>query len=291
MPAAAIVGAAVVGAVASNSAAKKAAKAQQGAADAANATQLEMYYQSREDQAPWQQAGTQGLNALTNALGLVNEQNFDKGAYLAKYKDIANDPYWSLNPYKHYVTAGRGEGRTAKTTGETIGGMGLGVLNRSFGLSDFEKDPGYQFRLGEGQKALTNSAAARGGLLSGAAGKALARYNQDFASNEFGNAYNRFQTNQTNQFNRLASLAGVGQTAANQTANSAMQTGQIVGNNIVGAGNARASGYVGGANALTNAIGQGVNWYQQNQMVNSLNNSNQPWWNSADGINANGGGF
>lgn len=57
----------------------------------------------------------------------------------------------------------------------------------------WQTDPGYLFRLGEGQKVLENSAAARGGLLSGQTGKALQQYGQNFASNEFGNIYDRYR--------------------------------------------------------------------------------------------------
>jgi hypothetical protein len=57
----------------------------------------------------------------------------------------------------------------------------------------WQTDPGYLFRLSEGQKVLENSAAARGGLLSGQTGKALQQYGQNFASNEFGNIYDRYR--------------------------------------------------------------------------------------------------
>jgi hypothetical protein len=163
-----------------------------------------------------------------------------------------------------------------------------GDLMRSFGMSDFQTDPGYQFRMAEGMKGLTNSAAARGGLLSGAALKAASRYNQDFASNEFGNASNRFVANQTNQFNRLASLADVGQVAANQNGSSAMQLGQNVGNNMLataqqngqnmmGAANARGSAYMAQGNALMGAINQGVSaWGQYNSGSGYYPNPNMP---------------
>ena len=54
----------------------------------------------------------------------------------------------------------------------------------SFTAQDFNKfqDPGYAFRLAEGQKALERSAAARGGLISGGALKAAERYGQDYGS-------------------------------------------------------------------------------------------------------------
>jgi hypothetical protein len=63
-----------------------------------------------------------------------------------------------------------------------------------FRAEDLQADPGYGFRLSEGLKALERSAAARGGLLSGGTGKALTRYGQDMASQEFGNAFNRSLT-------------------------------------------------------------------------------------------------
>src|SRR5438034_6432504 len=90
-----------------------------------------------------------------------------------------------------------------------------------------QNDPGYQFRLNEGEKALQNSAAAKGTLLSGATGADIQKYGQDYASNEYGNVYNRsmgeyqnrynqYNQDQATKFNRLAAVSGVGQTAAGQ---------------------------------------------------------------------------
>jgi hypothetical protein len=120
-------------------------------------------------------------------------------------------------------------------------------------------DPSYKFRLGEGMKALERSAAARGGLISGGALKAAQRYGQDFASTEFGNAYNR-----------LASMAGLGQTATGAMGGAAGQFGANAGNLMTGAGAARASGYVGGANALTSGLGQYMNYTQNQNLMNRL---------------------
>jgi hypothetical protein len=120
-------------------------------------------------------------------------------------------------------------------------------------------DPSYKFRLGEGMKALERSAAARGGLISGGALKAAQRYGQEFASNEFGNAYNR-----------LASMAGIGQTATGAMSGAAGQFGANAGNLMTGAGAARASGYVGGANALTSGLGQYMNYTQNQNLMNRI---------------------
>lgn len=145
---------------------------------------------------------------------------------------------------------------------------GYGAEARDFSMADFNADPGYAFRKAEGAKAVENSGAARGMQLSGAGMKALNRYGQDFASNEYSNAYNRFQTNRAARLNPLQSLMGAGQSSANTLTGAAGQYGQQASENAIGAGNARASGIVGGINALNSGIGQGYNMYQTNQLTN-----------------------
>jgi hypothetical protein len=145
-----------------------------------------------------------------------------------------------------------------------------GSLLDKFSMDDFEQDPGYQFRMDEGMKALERSAAARGGLFSGRAMKDTLRFGQGLGSQEYGAAFDRFNVQNTNTFNRLASIAGVGQTAANQTGAAAANYGNAAAGNIIGAGNAAAAGRVGGANAISGGIGQGISAYQNNQMMNKL---------------------
>ncbi len=149
-------------------------------------------------------------------------------------------------------------------------GADYGKYTKDFGMSDFVTDPGYNFRLGEGLKSLDRQAAARGGLISGGALKAAQRYGQDFASNEFTNAFNRFQTNRANQLQPLQSLMGAGQTAANTMGNAAANYGTNAGNLITSGGAARASGYVGGANALNAGLGQYMNYTQNQNLMNRL---------------------
>ncbi len=102
-------------------------------------------------------------------------------------------------------------------------------------------DPGYGFRLQEGLKALERSAAARGGLLGGATGKALTRYGQEMASQEYGNAYNRSLTEynalrarEAEEFNRLSGIAGTGGTTAQQINAAGQQYGTQAGNMMTG---------------------------------------------------------
>ena len=155
---------------------------------------------------------------------------------------------------------------------------GIGALNKlipltdytKFGMDQFTQDPGYAFRLSEGMKALDRTAAARGGLLSGATLKGAQRYGQDLASQEYTNAFNRYQIERNAQLNPLQSLAGVGQTATGALTNAAQQFGAQTGQNLQDIGTARASGYLGGSNALSSALGQAGQMYQYVQRTYAL---------------------
>lgn len=159
-----------------------------------------------------------------------------------------------------------------------------------------QNDPGYQFRLQQGEKALDMGAAASGNLLTGGTANAEQQYGQNYASNEYSNVYNRalqdystnyntFEANQANQYNRLASMAGVGQTTASQinnnissgttTAASTMgSAANAIGANINNAAAATASGYVGGANAISNGITGMGNTVSQYNLLQQLQNQN-----------------
>ena len=118
-----------------------------------------------------------------------------------------------------------------------------GELVRGFTQADYQADPGYAFRLSEGQKALDRQAAARGGLISGGALKAAQRYGQEMGSQEYTNAYNRFRDTQSLRRNALAGVAGYGPTAAG----SMSTAGQ---NYATSAGNAMTQQGVNTGNAL-----------------------------------------
>ena len=182
----------------------------------------------------------------------------------------------------------------------------------SFGKNDFEADPGYAFRLSEGQKALERTAAARGGLISGPALKAASRYSGDLASQEYQNAYQRALTGYGTQvdrsntafsrgltgynadvaradtgYNRLANMAGVGQTTTQQLnaaganyANTASNTlgnyGTAAGNAITGAGNASAAGTLGMTNTLASGLQTAASSYQNQKNFNDYLASRKP---------------
>lgn len=149
----------------------------------------------------------------------------------------------------------------------TTGTANGGEFNRNFTLSDFNKDPGYQFRMDQGQQAIERSAAARGGVMNGGTLKALSRYGQDYASGEYNNAYSRWNNDQTTRFNRLSTVAGLGQTANNVTAQLGQQTANSIGNNTMSGAAATAAGQVGSANAWAGAMNNGTSMYMLSKMI------------------------
>ena len=131
-----------------------------------------------------------------------------------------------------------------------------------FGAGDYQADPGYAFRLAEGQKALDRQAAARGGLMSGGALKAAQRYGQDMGSQEFGNAYQR-AVNAYNAdvarsntgYNRLAGLADVGQTAGTQIGTAGQNYATNAGNLMIGQGDVQGNAMLASERARQSAYG------------------------------------
>lgn len=171
-------------------------------------------------------------------------------------------------------------------------GADSGALMEQPTLNQLQMDPGYAFREQQGMQAVNRSAAANAGLQSGSALKAAQRFGQDMASQEYGNAYNRFMQNRQNQIAMLQGGVGTGLTAgggaadlAGRTglglsslysgtganlANTALGAGQSIGQGLENAAAARASGYMGGASAL----GQALSAVPQNYMAYSLMNRN-----------------
>jgi hypothetical protein len=122
-----------------------------------------------------------------------------------------------------------------------VGKMEDADYMRDFTMADYQADPGYQFRMDEGQKALEKSAAARGGLMSGGFMKGLAKYSQGVASQEYQNAYDRFNSDRDRRFGRLSQLSGMGQQANALTGQAAGQYMQAGNEAISAIGNAQAA--------------------------------------------------
>ena len=220
-------------------------------------------------------------NAAT-ASGQLASQTADK--QMALLEKMFNKQVALQEPFRQGGVAAENRMLDLLGLGANKKAPGYGSLAKNFGMSDFQADPGYAFRMREGLKALDRQAAARGGLISGGALKAAQNYGQDLASQEYQNAYNRYQTNRTNLLNPLQSLAGAGQTSANTIGNAAENFGMQGSNALGGAGtaqanaiqnaaNARASGYLGSQQSWNSAL-QNVaaipGQAQQNAFMNAL---------------------
>ena len=265
-----------VGAIASvgkgliaSSGAKSAAKTQEQASREATAAQTAAADKQIALQEPFRQGGLTAQSRIFELLGLqdpnaraaptgpeayglraVNTPSYGgDGGFggfggATSYVDAQGNPVADVNAYM-----------AANPLPAAAPSADFGKYARDFGTADFEADPGYAFRQSEGMKALERSAAARGNLLSGSTMKGIQRFGQDLASQEYTNAFNRYQVNRSNQLNPLQSLMGAGQSATNVQTGVQGQLGQNQATNLYNAGAARASGYVGSANALSGALG------------------------------------
>jgi hypothetical protein len=132
-------------------------------------------------------------------------------------------------------------------------------LTKPYTAADFAQgiDPGYQFRLAQGQKALENQANRAGGLVSGNVLQGMQDYTQGQASQEFANAFARNNTTQTNIFNRLKSIADMGLGATGTTADVATRTGETMGSAAIAGAQAQGAGEIGQAKAYGNTL-QGI---------------------------------
>jgi hypothetical protein len=142
-------------------------------------------------------------------------------------------------------------------------------FTNQFGPEDFTAalDPSYAFRLRQGQMATDAAANRAGGLIGGNAMQGMQDYTQGLASTEYGNTFNRYQTQRANIYNTLASIAGLGQTSLGQTTPAATQTAGNIGQALIGSGTASAAGTIGAANAMGGAIQGMGNTYMLSQML------------------------
>lgn len=237
--ASAVVGSAVVGGVVSSRAASKSAKAQTKAANQANETERYIFDQTREDQKPWQDAGRAGLNSLMGLYGFEQKPVPGTGKAAVPATPAGKGIIGAiLNPAKPGEPAVPPDMEWMRSTNPAIANSFMAM------------DPGYQFRLREGQRNLENSAAARGGLMSGNFLKATTKYGQDYGANEYANIANRY-----------SALAGVGQAANSQVQTAGQNFSNAYGQNLRAAADARSSGYAAKANAFNNVLNTGINAY------------------------------
>lgn len=121
-------------------------------------------------------------------------------------------------------------------------GLNGDTARQSF-VDGFRADPGYQFAFDEGQRAIQGSAAAKSGLLSGGALRALQRTGQGMADQQYGSYLDRF-----------GNLANMGQNSAAMTGQLSNASAGRQGGYINDIGAARAGGYLAQGQAVNGAI-------------------------------------
>jgi hypothetical protein len=128
-------------------------------------------------------------------------------------------------------------------------------------------DPSMDFRRRLGEQTTARMLNVGGGAISGNTLRGLEQFGQDFASTEYGNAFNRFQNERTNIYNTLANIAGMGQNAVNTGVQASQQAAGNLGQLAVGMGQTQAAGTIGSTNALTGAIQGTGNLFYLNDLM------------------------
>jgi hypothetical protein len=277
--AAVVGGTALVGGVLSSSAAKSAASTQARAARYAADSQLQQFNTINEQQAPYRNAGYSALNQLLIGFGNTPNapeksfENFDPEAYLAANPDAANPAVWSghgdraESAWAHYLNANAIGDKRAFTgiasyndalaqVQNAKNDPAYGFFSHQFDANDLNNNlaPNYEFMLNQGLGQARNQYNSTGGLISGNALQGLNTFAQNYAQNAYQQAYNNYTNNQTNIFNRLASIAGLGQTANNATAQYGTAATTAANNYLTSGAAAQAAGTVGQANAIGNSL-------------------------------------
>ena len=254
--------ASVGGSLISGMAAGDTSDAQQQGADRARAQTQAQYKTTRNDLGGYRSSGNAANNKLSMLLGTpVSDYERYMQSVRERFPDISEN--WT--PYEGAVED------FAKANPQDTSSSDFGSLLKKYTGADLASEPGFQFRQAEGQKGVERSAAGRGGLFSGAAGKALTRYNQDYASNEYQNAFNRDASQKQQTYGMLSGQSAQGLNAATQTGNFGANAAAQGANYTTQGANAQAAGMVGQANSLNG----GIQNYQNYNLLNSIYNQKQ----------------
>lgn len=279
--AAAAVGSAVIGGVASQSAANTEAHA------ANNATNLQksMFDQTQSNLSPFMATGAGANTMLSELLGVTPQVN--GGLQYQNMTDAQRSQAWQaiLKADNGNIDQARadfsargamgGQGYNdlvpslATPSQPLPQGMSIGQLMKPFTATQFQSSPGYQFQLTQGMDALNNNAAAKGP--TGNTLKDLMTFGQGLANQDYYNAANLYMGQNSQLYNFLSGLSGNGQNAAANLGGLGTTVAGNIGNNIIGAGNASAAGTIGAANAATGAINNVGQNYMLYQLMRQMN--------------------
>jgi hypothetical protein len=182
-------------------------------------------------------AAVPGIDYLQRRKALNNAQTATQSGSTQAIADITGAGTASRDALQEYADTGA-QGLTNLKQLTTPGADVSALL---------EQDPGYQFRLNQGQRALLAAKSATQTLGSGGTQKALLRYAQDYASNELSKVFDRNQ-----------SVAAIGQNAVNAQNASRQNEAANVGQLHQQIYDALASGDLARASTLTDMLKKGV---------------------------------
>lgn len=241
-------------AYAGNKGAKDAGKQAQQGAQASNDLMKWMYEQDKARQQPFYNTGVAADSRLSQLLGLGGGSG-PGGSNSSLYYDVSSDgtpiaraDLYASNPqyrqaWDQFLKQHQDQWKQGYWSGSDRN-MIQGQLQNALGplqtqtpqqsqqaaFDAFRNTPGYQFGLDEGRKTLEASAAAAGGLNSGATLRALTRYGQGYADQQ---GYRPYVSD-------LMQLSGRGQAQASTMGAQGMQYANQMGANLQNAANARA---------------------------------------------------
>lgn len=275
-----LAGASLAGGAMSSKAAKDAAKGQQAAADAATNLQRDQYNQTTANYAPYLNAGNDAMKAYLYEMGLGPKPTFGGST-------PAIESYYETSPAKagggvnlsnpnSYMSALFGNGVTkAGSTGVNrtqkfrVNGQSFSTLGEAEAYAKanatggteyqgYSTSPMAKYLMQEGVDSIEGSAAAQGGLYSGATLEALE-----------GNRKQIIQADTADYFNKLFGLTGMGMSAAGNQASAGSQYAGNVGNLQMQAANASGQAKQQGAAAWNSTLGDmaGIYGYMQNPMA------------------------
>ena len=196
--------------------------------------------------------GKMSSDAASDAASQANAQN-QRGLDLQR--EMFDEQKRLSEPYRQAGLTGQNRLMELLGLGDNTGRARFGQYARDFGMQDFQQDPGYTFRLKEGLDQIGSQARAQGGAGGGRTMMGIQKYAQGLASQEYGNAFNRYQTNRQNQLAPLGSLMSSGQAAAVGQAAQAGQYGANASNMLSQMGVNTGGATLAGSSAYGKAIG------------------------------------
>lgn len=268
-PAVAIAGAGLASSAIGANAAKKAGEAQARSADAATNLQRDIYNETTERYKPYVEAGGNALQAVLYEMGLADRPVFDgttpeietfqetiPGVPGSSGRVPGGSPIPGGRPSGKYEP---GDNNTGGTPARTVDKFRVGdrtfetrsaaeeyaAANKTAGreYGGYTESPMFRYMMEKGTDSIQGSAAARGGLFSGATLQALEDNRRELVSADTGQ-----------YFARLAGLTDMGLGAAGNQASAGQNFANNAGNSMMAAGQARAQGALGAAQSWQTGI-------------------------------------